>query len=110
MNMPATVITSHSQFNPGSVTLVGAGPGDPELLTLRGARLVVGPLTRDDVDAVVRAGLATAGQQLPIQATLIDGGQNKNPSPTYTDILTVTITPLAYAITGTDNCGSFTVP
>ena len=58
----------------------------------------------------IRAGLATAGQQLPIQATLIDGGQNKNPSPTYTDILTVTITPLAYAITGTDNCGSFTVP
>lgn len=58
----------------------------------------------------IRAGLATAGQQLPIQATLIDGGQNKNPSPTYTDILTVTITPLAYNILGTDNCGSFTVP
>lgn len=58
----------------------------------------------------IRAGLATAGQQLPIQATLIDGGQNKNPSPTYSDILTVTITPLAYAVTGTDNCGSFTVP
>ncbi len=58
----------------------------------------------------IRAGLATAGQQLPIQATLIDGGQNKNPSPTYSDILTVTITPLAYAILGTDNCGSFTVP
>jgi hypothetical protein len=58
----------------------------------------------------IPAGLATAGQQLPIQATLIDGGQNKNPSPTYTDVLTVTITPLAYATTGTDNCGSFTVP
>ena len=58
----------------------------------------------------IGAGLATAGQQLPIQATLIDGGQNKNPSPTYTDILTVTITPLAYNILGTDNCGSFTVP
>ena len=58
----------------------------------------------------IRAGLATAGQQLPIQATLIDGGQNKNPSPTYSDILTVTITPLAYAIAGTDNCGSFGVP
>jgi hypothetical protein len=58
----------------------------------------------------IRAGLATAGQQLPIQATLIDGGQNKNPSPTYTDFLTVTITPLAYNILGTDNCGNYTIP
>lgn len=58
----------------------------------------------------IRAGLATAGQQLPIQATLQEGGQNKNPSIDYSDILTVTITPLAYSVTGTDNCGSFTVP
>lgn len=58
----------------------------------------------------VRAGLATAGQQLPIQATLIDGGQNKNPSPTYLDVLTVTITPLAYNTVATDNCGGYTVP
>ena len=58
----------------------------------------------------MRAGLATAGQTLPIQATLIDGGQGKNPSPTYTDILTVTITPLAYSVVGTDNCGSYSVP
>ena len=58
----------------------------------------------------MRAGLATAGQTLPIQATLIDGGQGKNPSPNYTDILTVTITPLAYSVVGTDNCGSYSVP
>jgi hypothetical protein len=58
----------------------------------------------------IRAGLATAGQQLPIQATLVDGGQNKSPSPTYTDFLTVTITPLAYNVGGVDNCGSFTIP
>jgi hypothetical protein len=55
----------------------------------------------------MRAGLATAGQTLPIQATLIDGGQGKNPSPSYTDILTVTITPLAYSVAGTDDCGDF---
>ncbi|MFM5925058.1 MAG: hypothetical protein ACKOPG_12825 [Novosphingobium sp.] len=58
----------------------------------------------------MRAGMAASGQHLPIQATLIDGGQFKNPSPNYSDILTVTITPLAYAITGVDDCGSFTVP
>ena len=57
-----------------------------------------------------RAGLATAGQTLPIQATLIDGGQGKNPSPTYTDILTVTIAPLAYSTVSADNCGSYSVP
>lgn len=56
------------------------------------------------------AGMATVGQQLPIQATLVDGGQNKNPSPTYSDILTVTVTPLAYNTVTADNCGNYTVP
>lgn len=55
-------------------------------------------------------GGANVAQTLPIQATLQEGGQGKNPSPTYTDILTVTITPLAYSVVGTDNCGSYSVP
>ena len=58
----------------------------------------------------IRAGLATAGQQLPIQATLQEGGQGKNPGIDYQDILTVTITPLAYTVAGTDDCGAYTVP
>lgn len=57
----------------------------------------------------MRAGLATAGNSLPIQATLQEGGQGKNPSPTYADILTVTITPLIYSDLGTSTCGTFSL-
>ena len=48
-----------------------------------------------------RAGLASAGQLLPIQTTLLDGGVGRVPAPDYRDILTVTITPLVAPQNGT---------
>ena len=53
-----------------------------------------------------RAGLATNSNSLYIQATLQEGGQGKNPSPTYADILTVTVTPLIYSDPGTSFCAT----
>lgn len=49
----------------------------------------------------VRAGIG--GQNLPISATLKEGGQTKIPAPNYADQLTVTVTPLATA-TAPQNC------
>ena len=64
MNMPATVIASTTAFNPGSVTLVGAGPGDPELLTIKAARAIGAAtvLLVDDLvsDAVLQHASSTA--------------------------------------------------
>ena len=55
----------------------------------------------------VRATLSSVGNVLPLQASLQEGGQGKNPSPTYADILTVTVTPLVYSDPGVSNCASF---
>jgi len=54
-----------------------------------------------------RATLSTTGNVLPIQAKLLEGGQGKNPSPSYSDILTVTVTPLIYSDPGTNGCATF---
>ena len=55
----------------------------------------------------VRATLSTVGNSLPIQAKLQEGGQGKNPSPSYADVLTVTVTPLVYSDPGVSNCASY---
>lgn len=51
-----------------------------------------------------------AGERLWIEGTLLEGGQGKNPSPLYSDTLTVTVTPLIYSDPGVNTCGAFTVP
>lgn len=50
-----------------------------------------------------------AGEQLPIQARLLEGGQGKNPSPLYRDLLTVTFSPLADANGGSETCSAGTL-
>lgn len=54
-----------------------------------------------------RATLSSVGNVLPIQAKLLEGGSGKNPSPSYSDILTVTVTPLIYSDPGTNSCATF---
>lgn len=52
------------------------------------------------------AGVIAPGELLPIQARLLEGGQGKNPSSAYRDVLTVTFAPLADANGGTETCSA----
>ncbi|MEN9924764.1 MAG: hypothetical protein RL268_890 [Pseudomonadota bacterium] len=52
-----------------------------------------------------RAGLTTEGRRLPIKATLLEPGAGKNPSPLYSDTLTVTLAPKIYSEEGVSVCG-----
>lgn len=50
----------------------------------------------------LRAGVG--GQNLPIRATLLEGGQSKTPAPNYSDVITVTVSPLLSGVAGQVNC------
>ena len=65
-----------------------------------------GPPSTFTTQTCARAGITAAGEILPIKAKLLEGGSGKTPSPTYADILTVTITPLAYSTVAPIQCGS----
>lgn len=64
--------------------------------------------TRSNANAVfttvtcLRAGIG--GQNLPIQATLLEGGQSKTPAPNYSDVITITVSPLLSGAGGQQNC------
>lgn len=61
----------HRRSGPGSVTLVGGGPGDPDLITVRGRRLLA------DADVVIIDRLAPRGllDGLPPDVEVIDAGK-----------------------------------
>lgn len=50
----------------------------------------------------LRAGIS--GTNLPISATLLEGGQTKTPAPNYSDVITVTVSPLLSGAAGQLNC------
>jgi uroporphyrin-III C-methyltransferase len=79
MNMPATVNASATRFNPGTVTLVGAGPGDPELLTLKAARAIASATVLLVDDLVSDAVLEHASPQARIVHVGKRGGCKSTP-------------------------------
>lgn len=50
----------------------------------------------------VRAGIS--GKNLPIKATLLEGGRTKTPAANYQDVITVTLSPLLDGATGQVDC------
>lgn len=53
----------------------------------------------------LRAGVPAAEADiLPLQATLVEGGQGKMAAPNYSDILTITVTPLVASAPSQVNC------
>lgn len=52
----------------------------------------------------VCARATVTGTYLPMSVTLLEGGANKEPSPTYQDTITVTVTPLGATTPAPDNC------
>jgi hypothetical protein len=87
------------------LTFPGGNPAVPEQ-ALRYRATFVGQ-TRDAANPAAiertcaRAGLASSGQLLPVQTTLLDGGVGRVAAPNYQDILTVTVTPLVAPQTAT---------
>lgn len=63
----------HDDFAPGTVWLVGVGPGDPELLTMKAVRLI------ESADIVFHDTLVGTGMLglIPPQAERIDVGKGR---------------------------------
>lgn len=79
MNMPAPVNASERRFHPGTVTLVGAGPGDPELLTIKASRAIAAATVLLVDDLVGDGVLAYASPQARIVHVGKRGGCKSTP-------------------------------
>jgi len=79
MNMPASVKITHTQFLPGTVTLVGAGPGDPELLTIKAARAIAAATVLMVDDLVSEAVLEHASPKARVVRVGKRGGCKSTP-------------------------------
>ena len=60
--------------------------------------------SRPNFTPVMCQASGVSGENIRLTATLTEGGQGKLPSPSYRDIITITVTPLAVALGDPERC------
>jgi len=101
----SVAMTSQNNYK---MTFAGGNLGNP-LQTIQYKALFLGQTPTTATPAFntitcVRAGTDAAAGVLPIRAQLLEGGQGKTPAGSYSDTLTVTVTPLLSTVPSQQNC------